>query len=298
MGEDPVGTASTTSAETDPPARGPEPTHVLVVDDDDIGRYSLVHPLQLAGFQVAEAATGRGRPAAGHRAAAGRGGARHQPPGHGRPRRVPAAEGEPGLRGDPHRPGLLHLPVGRGLGQRARARGRRLPAPAGPAQRPHRHPEGAAAHAPGRAAARGDAAQHHRRLHRARRRVALRGPEPARGGDPRRDARQGPGRVAWEGYDTVSHEIRAQYERARAANRPVHFEARSEVLDRWFEFHAYPRPGRLDVYLRDITERKRTGQELARVLRPRARAARGRPRRRAGPRTSSWPCSPTSCAPR
>jgi signal transduction histidine kinase/ActR/RegA family two-component response regulator len=71
------------------------------------------------------------------------------------------------------------------------------------------------------------------------------------------------GRYAWDGYSEASSEFRSQYERARAENRPVHFEARSAVLDRWFEVHAYPRPGRLDVYLRDITDRKRADEELA-----------------------------------
>ncbi len=72
------------------------------------------------------------------------------------------------------------------------------------------------------------------------------------------------GKVAWSEYPESSREIRDHYERARATGRPVHFEARSPALDRWFEIHAYPRPGRLDVYMRDITDRKRTDEELAR----------------------------------
>jgi PAS domain S-box-containing protein len=44
---------------------------------------------------------------------------------------------------------------------------------------------------------------------------------------------------------------------------PVHFESRSAIAGRWFEAHAYPYEDRLDVYLRDITERKES--ELALV---------------------------------
>jgi PleD family two-component response regulator len=38
--------------------RVPEAPLVVVVDDDDAGRYALVHPLRRAGFRVADAATG------------------------------------------------------------------------------------------------------------------------------------------------------------------------------------------------------------------------------------------------
>jgi|GEM_PF-520677 len=44
---------------------------------------------------------------------------------------------------------------------------------------------------------------------------------------------------------------------------PVHFEARSLIAERWFEAHAYPYEGRLEVFARDITLRKET--ELALV---------------------------------
>jgi PAS domain S-box-containing protein len=75
------------------------------------------------------------------------------------------------------------------------------------------------------------------------------------------------GQRAWASHpESENGEIARHYRRARAEGRPVHFEAPSPVLDRWFEIHAYPRPGRFDVYLRDITDRKRTAEELARSL--------------------------------
>ncbi len=53
-----------------------------------------------------------------------------------------------------------------------------------------------------------------------------------------------------------------KYQDAIESGQPVHFEAYSEAVDGWFEAHAYPRGERLEVYLRDITERKRAEQAL------------------------------------
>ncbi|MEW6158112.1 MAG: GAF domain-containing protein [Verrucomicrobiota bacterium] len=65
-----------------------------------------------------------------------------------------------------------------------------------------------------------------------------------------------------------------EYHRAMEEGRPVHFEGRSHIVDRWFEAHAYPRGNRLEVYFRDITERKKQedkitqlNQELSRRVR-------------------------------
>src|SRR5688572_12310556 len=70
------------------------------------------------------------------------------------------------------------------------------------------------------------------------------------------------GKHVWGAYPDED-DFRTQYERSRAEGRPVHFEARSTNLDRWFEVHGYPRPGRFDVYMKDITDRKRADEELS-----------------------------------
>jgi PAS domain S-box-containing protein len=56
------------------------------------------------------------------------------------------------------------------------------------------------------------------------------------------------------------------YERAWSEQRPVHFEARSLLVNRWFEVHAYPSDDRLDIYAKDITERRIAEQNLRRRL--------------------------------
>lgn len=51
---------------------------------------------------------------------------------------------------------------------------------------------------------------------------------------------------------------------AWATKLPVQFEAESVLRpDVWWEAHVHPREGRVDVYLRDITARKRSEQQLA-----------------------------------
>ncbi len=64
------------------------------------------------------------------------------------------------------------------------------------------------------------------------------------------------GNVIWDLYPaTLNTDIERQYRRAVAENQPVHFEVHSVVRDAWYEAHAYPLNGRLEIYLRDITER-------------------------------------------
>lgn len=76
------------------------------------------------------------------------------------------------------------------------------------------------------------------------------------------------GKVFWEEYpQAIDSEFYRQCHLAVAEGQPVHFEARSDLVDGWFEVHAYPRDGRLEVYGRDITRRKRAEEERERLLR-------------------------------
>jgi PAS domain S-box-containing protein len=52
------------------------------------------------------------------------------------------------------------------------------------------------------------------------------------------------------------------YQEAFAEGRPVHFESKACIGEGWFEIHAYPSTDRLDVYGRDITERKQVEERL------------------------------------
>ncbi len=66
------------------------------------------------------------------------------------------------------------------------------------------------------------------------------------------------GKVYWELFpQAMGTQIDHEYRGAMREGRPVHFEARSNINRRWYEIHGYPRRGRLEVYFRDITERKR-----------------------------------------
>ncbi|MBI5386058.1 MAG: response regulator [Verrucomicrobia bacterium] len=71
------------------------------------------------------------------------------------------------------------------------------------------------------------------------------------------------GKKLWDEYpEGVGSEFHHQFRVAIEEGRPVHFEARSRIVDKWFDTHAYPRNGRLEVYLRDITDRKRAEDAL------------------------------------
>ncbi|HEX2728764.1 MAG TPA: PAS domain S-box protein, partial [Rubrobacteraceae bacterium] len=79
----------------------------------------------------------------------------------------------------------------------------------------------------------------------------------------RRPARELIGKTFHEEYpQAVGTEFYRQYRTALTEKRPVHFEAESDGLDQWYEVHAYPLEKRLDVYLRDITDRKRSEKAL------------------------------------
>ena len=71
------------------------------------------------------------------------------------------------------------------------------------------------------------------------------------------------GKALWEEYpQTVNGEIYLQFRNAVNEKRPMHFDARSSINGRWWETHAYPTRDRLEVYLRDITERKQAETAL------------------------------------
>ncbi|PTL74924.1 hypothetical protein DAT35_57725 [Vitiosangium sp. GDMCC 1.1324] len=56
-----------------------------------------------------------------------------------------------------------------------------------------------------------------------------------------------------------------EYRRAMVEQVTSEFEAYFEPLHAWFEVHAYPSPEGLSVYVRDVTERKRTEGTRARL---------------------------------
>jgi PAS domain S-box-containing protein len=81
------------------------------------------------------------------------------------------------------------------------------------------------------------------------------------------------GECFWELYPQKrGTEFYRQYHRAMEEQVDVHFEGHSEIADRWFEAHAYPRTWGLEVYLRDITERRKAAEDLQRQARELARS--------------------------
>ncbi len=76
------------------------------------------------------------------------------------------------------------------------------------------------------------------------------------------------GKVFWDEYPhVVGGRFYNEYHEAFREGHPVHFEAKSLLVDRWFETHAYPREDRIEVYLRDITERKKAEHTLREAAR-------------------------------
>lgn len=53
-----------------------------------------------------------------------------------------------------------------------------------------------------------------------------------------------------------------KYNQAIRTNKAVHFEDYFSPLDKWYEISAYPSPGGLSVYFKDITERKQNIADL------------------------------------
>jgi PAS domain S-box-containing protein len=74
------------------------------------------------------------------------------------------------------------------------------------------------------------------------------------------------GKVIWDVFPAiVGTRIHQHYLDAVAKRGIEHYEAQSPLNGKWYEVFMYPRPGGLDVYLRDIDERKRL-EGLYRVL--------------------------------
>jgi PAS domain S-box-containing protein len=73
------------------------------------------------------------------------------------------------------------------------------------------------------------------------------------------------GETIWDVFpEAVGRKFEAEYERAMYEQETVSFEEYyPEPLDAWFEVRAYPSETGLSVYFRDVTERKRTRQQLA-----------------------------------
>ncbi len=67
--------------------------------------------------------------------------------------------------------------------------------------------------------------------------------------------------------ETPSVIIYRELNRAVRERTPVHFEDRVELSRRWYEFEAYPAPRGLNVFIRDITEKKGAEEQRALVAR-------------------------------
>ena len=72
------------------------------------------------------------------------------------------------------------------------------------------------------------------------------------------------GRTQWEAFPEAGDRLFGrEYRRAVAENVPVQFEEfYPEPLNAWFEVRAYPSPEGLSIFFRDITERRRTEEDL------------------------------------
>lgn len=77
------------------------------------------------------------------------------------------------------------------------------------------------------------------------------------------------GKVIWDEYpQTIGQEVYRQYHLAVETGQPVHFETPSRIAPgHWFEVHAYPRGNGMEVYSRNITDRKQAEEEIASLAR-------------------------------
>ena len=75
------------------------------------------------------------------------------------------------------------------------------------------------------------------------------------------------GKNVWEEFPELLGTLYDQhYHRAMLQQEPVAFELFSPVLSGWFDIHAYPVPGGLAVYFRDITVRKQVEEARMQLL--------------------------------
>jgi PAS domain S-box-containing protein len=65
------------------------------------------------------------------------------------------------------------------------------------------------------------------------------------------------GKVIWDEFpQIVGDPAYHQFMKAMQTGKPTHFEQYSQILNRWYEFHAFPHNNCLEIYHRDISERK------------------------------------------
>lgn len=71
------------------------------------------------------------------------------------------------------------------------------------------------------------------------------------------------GKVIWEALpEAFAETFREDYATAMGRQEPIEREKHYPFLDRWYEIRAYPSESGLSIYFRDITDRKRTEQQL------------------------------------
>lgn len=71
------------------------------------------------------------------------------------------------------------------------------------------------------------------------------------------------GRCYWDEFpEGKGTEFGVHFHTAMHEHAAVHFEARSQIVPRWFETHAYPSVKGISVFIRDITERKEAEEQL------------------------------------
>ncbi|HEV2655023.1 MAG TPA: PAS domain-containing protein, partial [Ktedonobacteraceae bacterium] len=75
------------------------------------------------------------------------------------------------------------------------------------------------------------------------------------------------GKNVWEEFpELLGSPYDLHYHRAMLQQEPVAFELFSPALSGWFDIHAYPVPGGLAVYFRNITERKQVEEARLQLL--------------------------------